>query len=253
MSRLEIPVLAVALSGLIACSGREREPQQGPRVSKQQAEVQETLRAAAGRDTAKVIQLLARNPALVNAKNDIGQTPLLEAVGAIHPKAELVKLLLEKGADVHAQNRRGETPLHIAAMRDDVRVVALLVARGAEVNARDNNGRTPLNSAVFANQPKTAQFLISKGAQVDVFDAAALGHIARLRKVLEHDSTLARSTDHSGQTALHWTAGRCQKEAAQLLLARGAERNALDRFQHTPSEVARAQGCPEVVELLSKK
>ena len=202
---------------------------------------------------ARVIELLARDPALVNAKNDIGQTPLLEAVGAIHPKAEIVKLLLEKGADVHARNRKGETPLHIAAMRDEVEVVALFVARGAEVNAHDNNGRTSLNSAVFANQPKTAQFLISKGAEVDVFDAAALGDIVRLRKVLAHDPTLARSTDRFGQTALHWTAGRCQKQAAQLLLARGAERNALDRFQRTPSEVARAEGCSEVVELLSKK
>jgi ankyrin repeat protein len=45
--------------------------------------------------------------------------------------AEVVKALLEKGADVQAKNNVGKTPLHLACMNGHHDIAAMLRAKGA--------------------------------------------------------------------------------------------------------------------------
>jgi len=67
---------------------------------------------AALRGHKEIAQLLIDAGADVNAKGDVGWTPLHNAVNFGHPSAtEVIKLLIAKGADVNEKNDHGETPL----------------------------------------------------------------------------------------------------------------------------------------------
>ena len=79
------------------------------------------------------------------ASQDRQNSDLLSAVenGALDD----VKKLLDCGADVNAKNELGRTPVHLAVHRGDLKLVQLLAQRGGDVNAKDNEGRTP---ALFA-------------------------------------------------------------------------------------------------------
>jgi ankyrin repeat protein len=82
----------------------------------------------------RVRALLADDPALANARDDLGQTPLHH---------------------LHADVRRGDESID------------LLVARGADVNARDDEGKTPLHKVLSRGRTDHAERLRSHGATTD--------------------------------------------------------------------------------------
>ena len=65
---------------------------------------------------------------------------------------------------INARTELGSTPLHIAATSSNPEIAKLLVARGANVNARDNNGTTPLHIAAYTGRKELVEFFLSKGA-----------------------------------------------------------------------------------------
>jgi ankyrin repeat protein len=59
----------------------------------------------------------------------------------------IARLLIDAGADLEAKSDLGQTPLHEAASAGHAEWAALLLARGARVNARDKSYNTPLHYA----------------------------------------------------------------------------------------------------------
>lgn len=118
--------------------------------------------AAAG-DVDKIKTLLAKNPDLVNARDDKrGNTPLHCA--AIWGKTGALKVLLANKADVNAKdNEYGNTPLHWAASIGSKNMVALLLANNADVNAMANGGGTPLSMAEKNGRNDIAEILRQHG------------------------------------------------------------------------------------------
>ena len=62
---------------------------------------------------------------------------------------EAARWLIANGADVNAKNEIGGTPLHTAAHYNAAEVAKLLIANGAEVNAKQKEGWTPLDIAIY--------------------------------------------------------------------------------------------------------
>jgi cytohesin len=189
--------------------------------------------------------------------------PLLHVAVALRQTA-LVKVVLECGADPDQRDASGRTALHRACWGHDPPTVAALLASKAQVDARDKEGRTPLHAA--ADSPatgRTADLLLDRGADpiakdargatpmeyaatsayderqafieallkrgvpLDVFAAAALGKQEVLREILEKDPGLvAGGPGEHRATPLHVAAWHGQRDAARMLLDRGADVNA---------------------------
>src|SRR5205807_5624221 len=119
--------------------------------------------ASVGR-TARVGELLERDPSLLNAYSSDGFYPL--GLAAFFGHAETVRLLVARGADVAqvARNPMKVQPLHAAAAGRSVDAVKLLVDAGAPVNAKQDKGWAPLHEAVRAKNVEMTRYLLTHGA-----------------------------------------------------------------------------------------
>ena len=118
--------------------------------------------ASVGR-TARVAELLDRDPSLANAFSGDGFFPL--ALAAFFGFPETVRLLLARGADASQVARN---PMKIQALHSAVTgsfdSVKLLVDAGAPVNGKQDKGWTPLHEAVNRNDLEMTRYLVAHGA-----------------------------------------------------------------------------------------
>jgi cytohesin len=128
--------------------------------------------------------------------------------------------------------------LYVAVDENHLDVAKVLIAKGADVNAKGNNGKTALHSAVKNRNKDMVQLLLDKGAEVDFFAAAALGRMDRMRALLDANPALVSAQGDKGWSPLHMAAVGGSREAAELLLAKGADANATDSDGMTPLHVA---------------
>ena len=113
-------------------------------------------------------------------------------------------------------------------------------------------GVSPLRMAAYAGHAELAAELARLGAAADVFDAAALGDVDRLRALLDADPTAAEAFAGDGFTALHLAAWFGHDKAAELLLARGANTEAVatNGTELQPLHSAAAGGHTVIAHLL---
>jgi len=69
----------------------------------------------------EIAELLLKNGAVVDEKNDEGETALMLAAESGHP--EVAALLLERGADFTMENKEGKTALEIAKEHGETGIV----------------------------------------------------------------------------------------------------------------------------------
>ena len=83
----------------------------------------------------------------------------------IEGNTDMVRSLLSSpGADVNATNERGSTPLLEAARYGHDDVTRVLIAAGADIKAKDNDGKTALMLAVQGNHDEVVRVLKQAGA-----------------------------------------------------------------------------------------
>lgn len=120
---------------------------------------------AARRDHAArqaVLDALAREPRVINARGTDGATPLMYA--ALYGDTELLRSLLAAGGNPNLASDSGATALMWAV--EDTDKVRLLLDAGADPNASSGFGRTPLTLATISPAAtSTAELLLSRGAQ----------------------------------------------------------------------------------------
>ena len=118
-------------------------------------------------DEARVKEMLAADPALVNARTEDGFPAAGVAIFFGH--GALARWLIERGADVNAaaQNAARVAPLHAAAAVRDRETMRLLLARGADPDAPQQMDYTPLHGAASRGDIEMGEMLLAAGAQRD--------------------------------------------------------------------------------------
>ncbi len=168
-----------------------------------------------------------------------------------HPQtAEVIRILVAAGADPGARfvGAHAETPLHWAASNDDVGAVDALVAAGADVEAPGAvlGGGTPLTDACGFGQWRAARRLLDHGARPGLQEAAALGLLDQVARLL------ASGVSSEGVTSGFWSACHGgQLSTAQYLLSQGADINWIGYDGLTPLDIALISEDAELIDWLT--
>ncbi|GAA4605333.1 hypothetical protein GCM10023107_71630 [Actinoplanes octamycinicus] len=153
------------------------------------------ITAARGGDLPALRRLLSADPAAVQARGRLGETPLHCA-----RDGEITAVLLRHGASVDARDRQGRTPLHDAGAAK----ARVLLSAGADPGSRDHHGQTPLHRAVADGDAELVALLLAESADPVVRDDGGSSpmHLARgrgpreIRGLLEAaGGSLAEPTD----------------------------------------------------------
>lgn len=115
----------------------------------------------------------------------------------------------------------------------------LLVQDSAYAEARDSKGVSLLMQCLYRGHHDLVELIVSKKkTTLDIFEAAALGRLDRLKEIIRDDGardpSLINSHSTDGFTALHLACFFSQPEAARLLIEAGA---AVDAVAANPTRV----------------
>ena len=104
----------------------------------------------------KVVEVLVKYGADVNAVSDTGSTPVRSACFMTH--LDIVKLLVENGADIQKPNQNGGTCLINSVQ--SVELCEYLLRHGAHANAQDVQNKTALHYAIQEHRFETTKLLL---------------------------------------------------------------------------------------------
>jgi ankyrin repeat protein len=183
-------------------------------------------------------KLLIDRGAKLNIQSRSGGTALMGAV----PNLEILKLLVDKGAKMDLQNVGGETALMIAA-RKYPDAVKYLIDKGANIALRQLAYRASpnaLDNAAIAGNIESAKLILARavtlGIKAEVISAslhwAVVSNQVAMAKYLLDEGANIEGTDQDGHfTPLMETT---MLEMVELLVKRGANVNAVNKFNFTP-------------------
>ena len=111
------------------------------------------------------IDMAAHDGNIEAVKQHLAAGTDVNALSVLHHAAfsgrkEIVELLIANGADVNAKDDVGTTPLHHAITKE---IAELLITNGADVNAKMFDGKTPLDWA--EDYPELADLLRKHGGK----------------------------------------------------------------------------------------
>jgi ankyrin repeat protein len=156
-----------------------------------------------------------------------------------------------------------------AVQANDLVTAREALLHGADADARNDHGRTALMMAALAGNLKMTHLLLEKGANANALSEpfkatpvlwfAVTGNNPEIvQAVLDHGADLNFHRDGHGLTALVSAVMRGKKEAAEVLISRGADVNDLfeinrrdgGKMTFTPLMAASQADRPEMVDLL---
>jgi len=201
----------------------------------------------------KIVELLLKCGAKVNAQDDGGLTPLF--LSLFFPgNLEAFGLLLDYGADVNARGKHYKTPLYVAAFFGRMKAVKLLLDRGALVDAKDVSGVTPLHCMMIAGGEKDADipdaFFMLGNLRITWDKGVFAGQYEEVAELLIKHGAKINLRGNDRETLLHLAVANGNIRIAKLFLEHKAEVNAIDGFRNTPLHYAALFGHEEIAKLL---
>lgn len=205
-------------------------------------------------DAGRMVRLLSALGADVNAAGEKGGTPLFAAVQS--GQYSVVEYLIGRDANLEDLRTNGRTPLFAACAAADLKMIELLIAHGANATVKDKSGWSTVDVLVLRIRSslvdskalsESARILIEAGAEVSFNAAIVLGMTEFVQRALKEQPSLVTRRDLrtvQGRTPLHWAAAAGNLELCEILVASGANINALTHFGRTALHLACLQHFP---------
>jgi len=135
---------------------------------------------------------------------------------------------------------------------DRARVGQMLAADPTLAKSHNPNGVSALMQARYEGRHEIVELLRSNAGELDLFEAATLGEVPRVRTLLAGSADLAKTYSADGFTALHLATFFGQLGAAEELLCQGADVNAIatNNMRVAVINSAAASGRADVVKLV---
>jgi len=118
---------------------------------------------------------------------------------------------------------------------DKEAVATFLAANPQLAHARNGAGVSALMQARYEFKPEIVSIIRQAAGNLDIFEAAALGDVSRLRELLAQHPEQVAAYSNDGFTALQFACFFGQLDAAEELASRGSDLNAVSR---NPMKVA---------------
>lgn len=180
---------------------------------------------------------------------DKGQTALMHATEA--EDLEILKALLaSRQVNLEAQNEYNETALMHAARRKNIEAMKLLISSKANIETRDSFDKTILLCAAGRGNLRVVDLLLCQGAQIEAQDCQ--GRTALLCAACSESVVDLQIEDRMlhGRTTLMYAAEIGRLPVVDLLLQKGAQKEARDDTDQTALLCAARAGNTSIVERL---
>ena len=105
----------------------------------------------------------------------------------------------------------------------------ILEGDSALLNAKNENGVSVVLMACYMGRKEIRDLLIAKGAHLDLHEAAAAGHLPRVKELVEPNPSAAAAYSTDGFPVMALAAVFGHEEVARYLHSRGADVNAISR------------------------
>jgi len=210
--------------------------------------------------TDEAIAIVKKNPrTLADRDEKFGAQPLSWA--CLHGNSRLVTFFLSKGAPIEGRNFNQDTALMLASTIGDETVMQLLLDHGAKINVENKGKGTPLTSAIITAQSTDAALLLLRH-EASVTDAvfsektplhlAVFAGMQRVVKEMISRGADVNAQDMFGYTPLIYASGLGNEVVVKQLLTAGADPDISGTDGLTARSIAKSEGKPHVVEILSQ-
>lgn len=183
------------------------------------------------------------------------ETPL-HSVAARNKDLELIQFFINKGISVNAKDENGNTPFLNAARNNNLEVIKLLINKVENINYTNTKGESALALAVQHNTPEVVKFLIENKADVAILDASKNNLTPYLIKsfsakkedvfkqkldILTSKGLDVTKTQHNGNTLYHIALSNNSNAILKLIKQFNIDVNAKNKEGNTALHIAALQ------------
>ncbi|XP_044534970.1 POTE ankyrin domain family member H-like [Gracilinanus agilis] len=175
---------------------------------------------------------LVEHKADIEAKNQEGYTPLLLAI--TEHNEEMVDFFLKNGANVNAWDNSKRTALMIAVSTEPTSIVNLILQYNIHLSFQDNDGWTAEDYALVSGIPAHRELVLQYGKrQVNQLPSANISSPdgASDTGFTLGNPALDKEVSQDGHTSILLAITENNPEMVAILLKKGADVNATDKFQ----------------------